>query len=188
MAPRTPPRTVVDAQPGWNTVAIHAPGHLDDMAPALVSDLKRPELIAAATLAYPGIRGDRWLRQPNSAIVAALTNADLPAGITDGPPPDTERAAKRAFSARRRAAREQAAPVPLPEPESAGDRGTATNGSTPTPATYRPDEETAVAMLLEVIRGGGKPDTSDRDQRLIDHLTTAAASLTAAANILRGEH
>lgn len=149
------PRRVTSTMVGSSTVMLT--DHDGQDKRVSVADLIRPELVRAATLAYPGINGRSWLHQTNVAIRRALVNADLPAGIHDEPPP-------------KRPA--QAVPV---------------NGKGLT--RWQPDEDTAVAMLVEAIRGGhrsqptGGVDLAEVGQEL----EQAGRSLLRAAGLLRGE-
>ena len=174
MAPRTPPRTILDAGPGATTVGIMGPGGPGERVP--VTDLKRPELIAAATLAYPGIRGDAWMRQSNPAIVDALVNANLPAGITDWAPPDPKHAKERAAKAARRAARDAGAPSPVKPVDNPARGESRPNGATSAPTDPR------LEVLFDLLRGQ-VPDRRGADAAL--ELTLAAQSLEQAVEAIR---
>lgn len=98
------PRHVTAAQPGAGTVTLTE--HDGTTATAQVSELIRQELIPAATLAFPGIPGNRWLRQSNDAIRRALVDVTLPPGIEQAPPPVSNGRAKKVRNA--------PAPTPIP--------------------------------------------------------------------------
>lgn len=104
------PRHVTAAHPGAGTVTLTE--HDGTTATAQVSELIRQELIPAATLAFPGIPGNRWLRQSNEAIRRALVDVTLPPGIDQAPPPVS--------NGRTRRVRKAPAPVQEPVPTVTG--------------------------------------------------------------------
>ena len=131
------PRRITHASVGAGTV--DATDHYGSPIFLPVAELIRPELIRAATLAYPGIPGNRWLRHGNDVIRLALTHADLPTGIGDGVPDG--------WSPKRVSAPPERRAVGTP------------NSPRPAQSTGRPITDTPVALpggldglLLEVLR------------------------------------
>lgn len=144
--------------------------------------LTRQELVAACKVAFPGVKGNRWLSCPNTVLLGALRSGEVPEDLAEvipqagGGGPATDKQV--AFLERNGWSNSDAAALTKAEASKAvGDIIAATKAAkaevAPAPVpTVGTDEATQLAELLRRIAGPGKVE--------IDPEAIREAAVTAA--------